>query len=62
MVSYTPGPNFLGSDSFEYTIRDARGRTAAGSVSILVLPPPPHFAAVPADILADEDVQYPAAG
>lgn len=62
VVLYTPGANYLGSDSFTYSIADGRGRTATAVVSITVLPPPPHFAAVAASILADEDVQFPVTG
>src|SRR5262249_44221421 len=38
-LTYTPAPNYLGSDSFAYTISDGRGGTATATVSILVVAP-----------------------
>lgn len=37
-VSYTPTPNFVGSDSFKYLAKDADGHTATGTVKITVNP------------------------
>jgi hypothetical protein len=33
-VSYTPGPNFDGEDTFSYTISDGRGGTATANVTV----------------------------
>jgi alpha-tubulin suppressor-like RCC1 family protein len=35
-VAYTPDPNFCGSDTFDYTIRDPSGSTAVGHVFVTV--------------------------
>src|SRR4029079_13896288 len=35
-VSYTPDPNYVGPDSFTYTIDDGTGRTATATVHITV--------------------------
>lgn len=35
-VSYTPGPQFVGSDWFQYTLADAGGLPATGRVAVLV--------------------------
>ncbi len=47
VVVYTPAPGFAGSDSFSYTVADAQGGVATGSVTVQVsapvvvpLPPP----------------------
>lgn len=37
---YTPAAGFEGKDSFSYTIADAHGQTATGTVHVLVLAPP----------------------
>jgi len=37
-VCYTPNTNFSGDDSFDYTIRDSRGKTGSASVGVTVLP------------------------
>ena len=44
-VNYTPAANFFGSDSFTYTIRDARGDTDTATVNLTVTPvnDPPSF-------------------
>lgn len=44
--TYTPDPGFLGGDGFTYTVRDASGATADGSVAILVAVPAGTPAAV----------------
>ena len=36
-VSYTPNPNFFGSDSFTYTIDDGHGATDTATVNVTVL-------------------------
>jgi hypothetical protein len=38
-LTYTPAPGFIGVDAFTYTVRDATGATATGSVTISVLAP-----------------------
>ncbi len=42
-VSYTPAANFLGTETFTYTLSDGRGGTSAATVSVSVNPqnPPP---------------------
>lgn len=37
-VTYTPNPNYFGTDSFDYTIDDGYGGTATASVSVTVNP------------------------
>jgi hypothetical protein len=36
VVSYTPAPNFVGTDSFSYTIGDGHGGSATANVSVAV--------------------------
>ncbi len=38
-ISYTPEPDFTGSDSFSYTLTDARGASATGYVLVTVVAP-----------------------
>ena len=40
-VTYKPNNNFVGSDSFTYTIQNACGKTATGTVNVTVNAPPP---------------------
>src|SRR5262249_33705784 len=40
ILSYFPTVGFLGEDSFTYTIQDAHGQSATGTVRILVENPP----------------------
>ena len=35
-ISYLPGPNFVGTDVFTYTITDGHGGTATATVSVTV--------------------------
>ena len=37
-VTYTPNPNFSGSDSFEYTIKDTNGASATAMVTVTIDP------------------------
>ena len=52
IVTYTPAPNFSGTDSFRYTIRDNDGFTSnQATVFITVRESPPfHNAALPGDV------------
>jgi hypothetical protein len=54
-VSYTPNPNFFGSDSFTYTIDDGHGATDTATVTVTVLnvEDPPNAADDSATILED---------
>jgi hypothetical protein len=36
-VTYTPGANFSGIDSFTYTVTDGNGGTATGTIQVTVL-------------------------
>ncbi len=38
-VTYTPNPGFVGEDAFTYTVRDARGATASGTVRVTITAP-----------------------
>jgi len=38
-VTYTPQANYVGADSFTYTLSDGRGQTATGAVSVTVNAP-----------------------
>jgi hypothetical protein len=40
-VLYTPSSNYVGSDSFSYTISDGNGGTASATVAVTVTAPPP---------------------
>ena len=40
-LSYTPASNFIGNDSFNYTVDDGQGGTDTATVSVDVAPPPP---------------------
>ncbi len=56
-VTYTPTTGYLGTDSFNYTVKDALGLTASGSVSITVANPttspwPTHYFAPYVDMTA----------
>ena len=37
-VTYTPNSNFIGSDSFTYTVEDTSSNTATGTVNVTVAP------------------------
>ncbi|MDE2337483.1 MAG: tandem-95 repeat protein [Alphaproteobacteria bacterium] len=38
--TYTPAANFIGTDSFTYTLNDSAGLTATGTATVAVNPPP----------------------
>lgn len=40
-VTYTPAHNYVGSDSFQYTIEDTFHNTSTATVTLTVSPPPP---------------------
>jgi LPXTG-motif cell wall-anchored protein len=72
-VTYTPGPDFNGSDSFDYTVSDGQGGTAVGSVAISVNPvnDPPVAVddtasssgdPVTVDVLANDQSREPGSG
>jgi len=60
-LTYTPAPGFTGVDSFTYTVRDAAGATATGTVTISVLAPnrPPVANDDEADTAAGTAVEIP---
>ncbi len=39
-VTYTPASNFVGTDTFQYTITDGRGGSASATVTVTVTAPP----------------------
>jgi uncharacterized repeat protein (TIGR01451 family) len=62
-VSYTPAPNFFGSDSFTYTISDGNGGTDTATVSVTVTSvndPPENL--VPSAQSTNEDTALTFAG
>jgi len=42
-VTYTPNVNFVGDDSFQYTIGDVAGRTSTATVTVTVQDPVPDY-------------------
>ncbi len=38
-LTYTPNPDYAGSDSFTYTISDGHGGSASATVNIIIVPP-----------------------
>jgi hypothetical protein len=41
-VTYRPNNNFVGTDSFKYTVQNGCGKTATGNVTVTVNAPPPQ--------------------
>lgn len=39
-VLYSPNPNFVGTDTFTYTLNDSTGLTDSATVTVIVSPPP----------------------
>lgn len=62
-VDYRPQANFLGTDSFTYTVADRAGRMGQGRVTVLVRAaerePPPDFSALNAPGNAPADARLP---
>lgn len=60
-LTYTPAPGFAGVDSFTYTVRDAAGATATGTVTVSVLAPnePPVANDDEADTAAGTAIEIP---
>jgi len=54
-VSYTPAPNFTGTDSFTYTVSDGNGGTATATVAVSVTPANDAPAAVGDTLTVGED-------
>jgi large repetitive protein len=57
ICTYTPDPNFNGSDSFTYTIEDGAGGDDAGEVTVTVTPVNDDPNAVADTLVATEDEQ-----
>jgi large repetitive protein len=57
ICTYTPDPNFNGSDSFTYTIEDGAGGDDAGEVTVTVTPVNDDPNAVADTLIATEDEQ-----
>jgi len=51
--TYTPNAGFSGVDTFDYTIKDANGRTSTGTVTITVTPPSTPVVTPPSPPVAD---------
>lgn len=51
-VSYTPNTNFIGADSFSYTISDGFGGTSTSVVSVTVNAAPPSAPSAPSNLSA----------
>jgi autotransporter-associated beta strand protein len=62
IVTYTPGPGFVGSESFSYTLSDGHGGTAGGTVSVTVAPSSEGFNRVSIETLGNGDVKLSYAG
>ena len=54
--TYTPAANQNGSDQFTYTVRDPKGLSASGTVSITITPQPDAPVAPDATLATNEDV------
>lgn len=54
-VSYTPAPNFFGTDTFDYTISDGSGATDSATVTVTVEPVNDPPVAADLDVTVDED-------
>ncbi|KAK2645593.1 hypothetical protein Ddye_020788 [Dipteronia dyeriana] len=59
---YTPIKDYIGNDSFSYTISDVNGNLATAAVNIYVLSIPPQFVSFPAQLQATEDMITPRFG
>lgn len=59
---YTPYKDYIGNDSFSYTISDVNGNLATAAVNISVLSIPPQFVSFPTQLLATEDLMSPRIG
>ncbi|HVG09821.1 MAG TPA: Ig-like domain-containing protein, partial [Thermoanaerobaculia bacterium] len=54
-ISYTPAPDFYGTDTFTYTISDNRGGSGTATVSVTVIPVNDPVVAVDDAITTNED-------
>ena len=61
-INYTPGANFVGSESFSYTLSDNRGGSSTGTVSVTVSLSGEGFNRVSITSLPNGDVQLVYAG
>ncbi|KAL5849425.1 hypothetical protein ACOSQ3_007486 [Xanthoceras sorbifolium] len=59
---YTPYKDYIGNDSFLYTISDVNGNLATAAVNISVLSIPPQFVSFPTQLQATEDMITPRFG
>ncbi|KAJ0035291.1 hypothetical protein Pint_24479 [Pistacia integerrima] len=59
---YTPYKDYIGNDSFSYTISDVNGNLATAAVNISVLSIPPQFVSFPSQLQATEDSISPRFG
>ncbi|KAH9765906.1 protein GAMETE EXPRESSED 2 [Citrus sinensis] len=59
---YTPFKDYIGNDSFSYTIADVNGNLATAAVNISVLSIPPQFVSFPSQLQATEDMISPRFG
>ncbi|KAH9683533.1 protein GAMETE EXPRESSED 2 [Citrus sinensis] len=62
MFRYTPFKDYIGNDSFSYTISDVNGNLATAAVNISVLSIPPQFVSFPSQLQATEDMISPRFG
>ena len=54
-VTYSPLPNFIGNDSFTYTVSDGNGKTASATVNVVVTQVNDEPVAVSDSIVTNED-------
>ncbi|KAK4854944.1 hypothetical protein QYF36_002662 [Acer negundo] len=59
---YTPYKDYIGNDTFLYTISDVNGNLATAAVNIYVLSIPPQFVSFPTQLQATEDMITPRFG
>jgi autotransporter-associated beta strand protein len=53
LATYTPSTNYIGADSFQYTVSDGKGGTATGTISVTVIDTTPPVITVPSNMIRE---------